>query len=101
MDSILYARLGEPEEHPIFSTEYYTSTDYSRDGEVVALQAASVGKGIDLVFMGDAYVDRDMETGGKYETDMKQSMEYFFSIEPYKSFRNRCRMCCLPLSYRR
>lgn len=89
VDSILYARLGEPEEHPIFSTEYYTSTDYSRDGEVVTLQTASVGKGIDLVFMGDAYVDRDMETGGKYETDMKQSMEYFFSIEPYKSFRNR------------
>lgn len=89
IDSILYARLGDPEEHPIFSTEYYTSSDYSRDGEVVTLQTASTGKGINLVLMGDAYVDRDMEDGGKYEEDMKKSMEYFFSIEPYKSFRNR------------
>lgn len=89
IDSILYARLGEPEEHPIFSTEYYISSDYSRDGEVVTLQTATEGQGIDLVLMGDAYVDRDMENGGKYEEDMKKSMEYFFSIEPYKSFRNR------------
>lgn len=89
IDSILYARLGVPEEHPIFSTEYYISSDYSRDGEVVTLQTATEGQGIDLVLMGDAYVDRDMENGGKYEEDMKKSMEYFFGIEPYKSFRNR------------
>lgn len=89
IDSILYARLGEPEEHPIFSTEYYISTDYSRDGEVRTLQTATQGQGIDLVLIGDAYVDRDMEDGGKYEQDMIKSMEIFFSIEPYKSFRNR------------
>lgn len=35
VDSVLRARLGEPEEHPDFEMEnYYTSTDYSRDGEV-------------------------------------------------------------------
>lgn len=88
-DSVLYARLGEPEDHPPFSTEYYTSTDYSRDGEVVVLQKAKEGKGIDLVFMGDAYVDKAMNDGGKYEEDMKASMEYFFEVEPYKSFRDR------------
>lgn len=89
VDSILRARLGEPEEHPTFSTEYYVSTDYSRDGEVVTLQKATQGKGIDLVLMGDAYVDRDMKDGGKYEEDMRKAMDYFFAIEPYKSFRNR------------
>ncbi|MBO4768642.1 MAG: hypothetical protein J5495_03805, partial [Bacteroidales bacterium] len=68
--------------------ELYESTDYSRDGEVVALQKASVGKGINLVFMGDAYTDRDIASG-EYDSYMSQSVEEFFNIEPYKSFRNR------------
>ena len=67
----------------------YTSTDYSRDGEVLTLQKASVGRGINIVFIGDAYTDRDMGDGGLYETVMRQAMEEFFSIEPYKSFRQR------------
>ncbi len=89
IDSILHNLLGEPEPHDPFVTTYYTSTDYSKDGEVLTLQKATVGKGIDLVFMGDAYDDRDMAEGGLYETDMRKSMEYFFEVEPYKSFRNR------------
>ena len=67
----------------------YTSSDYSKDGEVMTLQMASVGKGINLVFMGDAYTDKDMAEGGLYETVMKQAMEEYFAIEPYKTFRNR------------
>lgn len=89
LQNILEARLGEPEEHPIFSSDVYVSTDYSRDGEIMELQRASAGKGIDIVFIGDGYVDKDMNDGGKYETDMETSMEYLFSIEPYKSFRDR------------
>lgn len=73
-----------PDENP-----YYTSTDYSRDGEVITLQSASQGKGIDLIFMGEAFVDKDMESGGLYEQKMKEAMEQFFSVEPYKTFRNR------------
>ena len=72
---------------PLDDGEAYSSTDYSEDGKVVSLQQATVGKGINLVFMGDAYTDRDM--GGQYESLMWQSMEEFFSIEPYKTFRNR------------
>lgn len=79
--------FGNPYENGAY--DYYTSTDYSRDGEVVTLQKATVGKGIDLVFMGEAFVDTDMEPGGKYEQKMKEAMEQYFSIEPYKTFRNR------------
>ena len=67
----------------------YTSKDYSKDGQVITLQKASLGKGINIVFMGDAYTDKDMGTGGVYETVMRQAMEEFFDIEPYKTFRNR------------
>ena len=69
--------------------DLYTSTDYSRDGEVVTLQIATQGQGINLTFMGEAFVDKDMETGGLYEQKMKEGMEKFFSMEPYKSLRNR------------
>lgn len=67
----------------------YTSTDFSRDGEVLTLQQATVGKGIDIIFLGNAYVDKDMEPGGKYEQVMNQAMEKFFSLEPFTSLRNR------------
>ena len=68
---------------------YYCSSDYTRDGEVVRLQTASVGKGIDLVFIGDGYVDRDLEPDGIFEQLVKTEVETFFSVEPYKSFKDR------------
>ena len=74
---------------PLDEEEKYSSTDYSKDGEVMTLQKATEGKGINLVFMGDAYVDKDMGKGGLYETLMRQCMEEFFAIEPYKTFRDR------------
>lgn len=67
----------------------YESEDYSKDGEVTTLQAKSVGNGINLVIMGDGFIDKDMDNGGKYEQRMRSAMEHFFSIEPYKSFRDR------------
>ena len=74
---------------PATAPDPYASTDYSKDGQVLTLQKATVGKGINIVFMGDAYTDKDMGTGGVYETVMKQAMEEFFAEEPYKTFRNR------------
>ena len=67
----------------------YCSSDYSKDGEVVQLQQASVGKGINIIFLGDGFLDRDMAPGGKYEIKMRETMEQFFSFEPYYSLRNR------------
>ena len=69
--------------------KFYTSTDYSRDGEVVTLQQASAGQGIDIVFMGEGFVDRDMGDNGKYEQVMIEAMEQFFAFEPFTTFRNR------------
>jgi hypothetical protein len=74
---------------PLEEDGNYESTDYSRDGEVMTLQTATVGKGIDIVFLGDAYTDKDMGEDGLYERMMKASMDEFFSIEPYKTFKNR------------
>lgn len=68
---------------------YYTSTDYSKDGEVLTLQKATVGNGVDIVFVGDGFVDKDMNEGGKYERKMREAMEQYFAYEPFTSLRNR------------
>ena len=67
--------------------EYYISSDFSHEGEVTVYQKATEGNGIDVVFMGDAYSDREV-ADGRYLADMKASAESFFGIEPYKSFRH-------------
>lgn len=65
----------------------YTSTDFSKDGEVKQLQKATKGEGIDIVLMGDAYSDR-LIADGTYDKVMNTAMEKFFMEEPYKSFRD-------------
>ena len=70
-----------------YKPQYYTSSDYSHDGEVVTLQSATEGNGIDLVLMGDAFSDRQIEDG-TYDNVMHKMMEAFFSVEPYTTYRN-------------
>ncbi|WP_159431194.1 BACON domain-containing protein [Millionella massiliensis] len=65
----------------------YESSDYSADGEVMTLQTATQGKGVDIVLLGDGFVDRDMDSGGKYEQAMQEAYEYLFALEPMKSYR--------------
>ena len=72
-----------------------TSTDFSKDGEVITLQKHSAGKGIKLVLMGDAFIDTDMESGGHYETMMRKAMEGYFSVEPFKSLREYYDVVCI------
>lgn len=67
----------------------YSSIDYSQDGEIIQLQQASIGRGVNIILMGDGFLDKDMIPGGKYEKKMREGMEQFFSYEPYYSFRNR------------
>ena len=88
-DDFLRAELGEPEEHDDFKFDFYTSTDYSRDGEVFTIQRATQGNGVNLVLLGEGFVDKDMAQGGKYEQKMMEAAEKLFSLEPYTSLRNR------------
>lgn len=89
MDPILRKYLGEPSEHPVYQSMLYESTDFSQDGEIVVLQTASVGKGIDIVFTVDGLVDSDFAENGIFDRQIMGAMEYFFAVEPYKSLRDR------------
>ena len=55
---------------------------------MITVQKAKTGKGINLVFMGDAYTDKDVNSG-EYERLMRFAQDEFFQIEPYKSFKDR------------
>lgn len=61
------------------------SYDYDED-EVITLQKATRGNGVNLVFLGDGYNNKDI-ANGTYLKDMKQQMEYFFGVEPYTTYR--------------
>lgn len=71
----------------IIDSNYYISSDFSKDGTVFTLQKASKGNGIDFVLMGDAYSDRQI-TDGTYKADMELLHNNLFTEEPYKSFKD-------------
>ena len=64
----------------------YTSSDYSQDGQVTRIHSATVGKGIDVVFVGDAFADKDQDLFNKY---VKLGKEAFFTEEPFRSTKDR------------
>ena len=62
--------------------------EYGED-EWITLQKATKGRngGINIVLLGDGYNAKDLASGD-YMKHVKQEMEYFFGIEPYKTYRN-------------
>ncbi|MDR1523797.1 MAG: hypothetical protein LBS79_00880, partial [Tannerella sp.] len=66
----------------------YTPKVYS-DKDVVKLQSATVGNGVNIVMMGDGYTSKDMiKSTGKYEQDMRAATEHFFSVYPYTDYKD-------------
>lgn len=61
--------------------------EYGED-QWLTLQKATKGKkgGINIVLLGDGY-DAKSIADGSYLRTMKQEMEYFFGLEPYKTYR--------------
>lgn len=74
---------------PTSDPSFYSSTDFSKDGEVVLLHEATVGNGVNLILLGDGFVDTDMTEGGLYDQRMSDAMDRLFMYEPYKSLKSR------------
>ena len=72
--------------HECSVTQY--GYEYGED-EWITLQKATKGNkgGINIVLLGDGFNAKDIASGG-YLEDIKQGMEYFFGIEPYKTYRD-------------
>ena len=79
-------RITPQQEGYGFKYSFYESLDYSHNWEVHTLQKASVGRGIDIVLMGDGYIDKDISSG-LYDRVMNLMYDALFEMEPFKSHR--------------
>lgn len=57
------------------------------DGDVVTLQTATKGKGVNIVLLGDCYDAADISSGA-YLSDLEEAYGYFFDVEPYKTYKD-------------
>lgn len=75
-------------DYTTYTTVRQVGGDYAED-QTVVLQEASAGaaRAIPLFIVGDGY-DADDVASGKYLEEITEQMEYFFSIEPLKSYRD-------------
>jgi len=62
-------------------------THYS-DGEAFLIHQAdaSVSHPMNLIFMGDGYIEEDFRLGGSFVSNMREGVEALFSVEPYITY---------------
>jgi hypothetical protein len=57
------------------------------DGDVITLNEASKGDGVDIVFLGDCYDAADV-AAGNYLADINEAVGHYFALEPYKTYKD-------------
>ena len=57
------------------------------DGDVIALNKATKGDGVDIVFLGDCYDAADI-AAGNYLADLQEAVGHYFAIEPYATYKD-------------
>lgn len=62
--------------------------DYQHgDGDVITLNEATKGDGVDIVFLADCYDAADV-AAGNYLADIKEAAEHYFALEPYRTYKD-------------
>ena len=101
-DSIIFTLTDKVDEEGNPITCYYSIVQYDSEFDEdsqLQLQQATKGKGIDIVFIGDGYDAKDISSG-QCLTDFQEGMEYFFAVEPYKTYKEYFNVYAqFPLSY--
>lgn len=78
-------RLDEKDYRCTLDVEQYDA-EYS-DGEVMTLNTATKGPGIDIVFIGDGYDAKDIAKG-TFKQNTEDGFKHFFGIEPYSTYKD-------------
>lgn len=101
-DSVVFTLTDKKDEDGHDITCYYKveQYDYEHDEDSqFQLQKHTKGKGVNIVFIGDGYDAVDISTE-QYLADIKEGMEYFFAVEPYKTYQDYFDVYIdFPLSY--
>ena len=77
-------KLTEKNYTTSFTVEQY-DYDYA-DGEVISIQSASTGPGIDIVYIGDGYDAKDIAKG-TFLDNVQIGNTSFFGLEPYNTYK--------------
>ena len=90
-DSIVFMLNGKLDEegHAITCSYQLEQYDYGyEEDSELALQQATRGNGkVNIFICGDGYDAKDI-ANGTYLADMRQEMEYFFDVEPYRTYKD-------------
>ena len=78
-------RLEDKDYTCTLDVEQYDA-EYS-DGEVMTLNTATKGPGIDIVFIGDGYDAKDIAKG-TFKQNTEDGFKHFFGIEPYSTYKD-------------
>lgn len=101
-DSVVFTLQDKVDEDGKLITCYYKveQFDYQHDEDgQLQLQRHTKGKGINVVFIGDGYDAEDISKES-YLNDVREGMEYFFAVEPYKTYKDYFDVYVdFPLSY--
>ena len=83
---IVFRLVGKEYTHKCTVSQY--NYQYAED-QWLTLQKATKGNngGINIVILGDGYDAKDIASG-QYLKDMQDEVEYFFGIEPFKTYRD-------------
>lgn len=57
------------------------------DGDVITLNEATKGDGVDIVFIGDCYDAADI-AAGNYVADLEEAVGHYFAVEPYATYKD-------------
>lgn len=83
-DSIVFQIDGTEQTACYYIRQY--DSEYKED-ESYTLQTAQKGNGVNIVIVGDGYDAGDIASGD-YLDAMTQTMEYFFGVEPFTTYRD-------------
>ena len=65
------------------------SVTYHGEGEVKAYEINTDTNPINIVLMGDGFIQEDLAEGAAYDQAMEAAVEAFFDIEPYRTYRKK------------
>ena len=101
-DNIVFTLMDQQDEQGNAITCTYAvcqyDSEYDEDSQI-QLYKGTKEKGINLVFIGDGYDAHDIASG-QCLADFQEGMEYFFAVEPYKTYKDYFNVYAqFPLSY--
>ncbi len=84
VDSLVFKPTAYDYEKVVMLNQY--DCEYG-DGDILTNQTATVGNGVNIVFMGDCFDAKDIAEG-YYKEIMDEAIGYFFAVEPYTTYKD-------------